>query len=323
MRAPNCHAIDVHHHIVPPFYLDEYRDKIAAGRGGKLSPAWAGWSPEHSIAAMDDVGVATSVLSLSTPGVWFDDAERARNTARRVNEYAAGLVAKYPRRYGFFAAVPLPDPEGSLAEIAYALDTLKADGIGLLTSYGDMWLGDERFAPVMAELNRRKVVTFVHPSVPFCCRNLFPEVIPMIAEVPADTTRTVTNMLFKGTFRRWRDIRWIFCHAGGFVPMVAPRISYYGREEMKVQAPDGVEAELARLYYDLGGTVSKPAIAALLALAPVSQVLMGSDFPYVPLTDTTEGLAALSRAGLGLTPADMAAITRGNALRLMPGLGTP
>jgi len=322
MLAADHRCIDVHHHIVPPFYIDEYRDQIAAGRGGQLSPAWTGWSPEASIAAMDAVGVSTSVLSLSTPGVWFGDAQRARDTARRVNEYAAGLVAKHPGRYGFFAAMPLPDPDGSLAEIAYALDTLKADGIGLLTSYGDMWLGDTRFEPVMAELNRRKAVTFVHPSVPFCCRNIFPEVIPMIAEVPADTTRTVTNMLFKGTFARHRDIRWIFCHAGGFLPMVAGRISYYGQEEMKTQAPDGVEAELARLNYDLGGTVSKPAIAALLATAPVSQILMGSDFPYVPLSNTVDGLDALSRSGLGLTVADLEAMTRSNALRLMPRLGT-
>jgi 6-methylsalicylate decarboxylase len=322
MHSPNHQCIDVHHHIVPPFYLDEYRDNIAAGRGGSLSPAWTGWSPEQSIAAMDDVGVETSVLSLSTPGVWFGDALRARRTARAVNEYAAGLAAKHPGRYGFFAAVPLPDPDGSLTEIAYALDTLKADGIGLLTSYGDMWLGDPRFDPVMEELNRRRAVTFVHPSVPFCCRNIFPEIIPMIAEVPADTTRTVTNMLFKGTFRRWPEIRWIFCHAGGFVPMVASRIAYYGREEMKVGAPDGVEAALARLHYDLGGTVAKSAVAALLATAPVSQVLMGSDFPYVDLTETTEGLDALAQAGLNLTPADFEAIRRGNALRLMPGLGT-
>ncbi len=315
MPADNRRFIDVHHHIVPPFYLDEYRDQIASGRGGKLSPAWTGWSPEASIAAMDDVGVATSVLSLSTPGVWFGDAARARDIARRVNEYAAGLVAKHRGRYGFFAVVPLPDAEGSLAEVEYALDTLRADGIGLLTSYGDMWLGDERFEPVMAELNRRSAVTFVHPSVPFCCRNIFPDVIPIIAEVPADTTRTVTNMLFKGTFQRHRNIQWIFCHAGGFLPMVACRISHYGKDEMKLRAPDGVEAELARLHYDLGGTTSRPAIAALMALAPVRQILMGSDFPYVPLGDTTEGLLEL-----GLATADMEAITRGNALRLMPGL---
>ena len=320
--AEHC-SIDVHHHIVPPFYLDEYRDKIAAGRGGKLSAAWTGWSPGASIAAMDEAGVATSVLSLSTPGVWFGDAQRARDIARRVNEYAADLVAKHPGRYGFFAAVPLPDAEGSLIEVAHALDTLKADGIGLLTSYGDVWLGDERFEPVMEELHRRKTVTFVHPSVPFCCRGIFPEVIPMIAEVPADTTRTVTNMLFKGTFQRHRDIRWIFCHAGGFLPMAASRIAFYGREEMKVRAPDGVEAELARHHFDLGGTVSKPAIAALMAMAPVSQILMGSDHPYVPLSDTTDGLEVLCSSGLGLTAADLEAITRGNALRLMPGLGAP
>lgn len=315
MTAKPQGLIDVHHHIIPPFYLTEYRDQIASGRGGQLTPAWTGWSPESTRQAMDEVGVETAVLSLSTPGVWFGDVARARDITRRVNDYAAGLVAKYPGRFGMFATIPLPDQDGSLAAIAYALDTLKADGIGLLTNYGDIWLGDPRFEPVMAELNRRKCVTFVHPSVPFCCRGLFPDISPIIAEIPADTTRAVTNLLFKGVFRRHREIRFIFCHAGGSVPMVACRMAHYGKQELATLAPDGVEAELARHFYDIGGTAYKPAMAALMALAPSSQILFGSDHPYVPVRDTAEAMAAL-----GLSAPDLAAIGHDNARRLLPRL---
>src|SRR5581483_1251854 len=134
--------IDVHSHIIPPFYLEQNRERIAGSRGGEISRAWLEWSPQQSLDAMDAHGVATAVLSLSTPGVWFGDATEARQFARRVNDYGADLVRKYPGRFGLFAAIPLPDTEGSMREIEYALDTLKADGIALLTSYGDKWLGD-------------------------------------------------------------------------------------------------------------------------------------------------------------------------------------
>lgn len=117
MTTPDPRLIDVHHHIIPPFYLSEYRDQIASGRGGQLTPAWTTWSPETTLAAMDAAGVATAVLSLSTPGVWFGDASKARDITRRVNDYTAGLVANHKGRFGQFATIPLPDPDGSLVEI--------------------------------------------------------------------------------------------------------------------------------------------------------------------------------------------------------------
>ena len=307
--------IDVHSHIIPPFYLEQNRDRIAGSRGGEISRAWLEWSPQQSLDAMDTHGVATSMLSLSTPGVWFGNAEEARSLARRVNDYGADLVRKYPGRFGQFAAIPLPDTEGSMREIEYALDTLKADGIGLLTSYGDKWLGDPAYRAVLEELNRRKALVFVHPTAPNCCRALVPGIATLMSEVPQDTTRTIISLLFSGTLTRLKDVRFIFCHAGGTMPVVAARMTQYAPKNIADVLPNGVEYELKRLYYDVAVSGYRPAIAALTGLVPIRQILFGSDFPYRKLGETADTLAQL-----GLSEADLAAIARGNALSLLPRL---
>jgi predicted TIM-barrel fold metal-dependent hydrolase len=307
--------IDVHSHIVPPFYLAENRERIAGSRGGQISAAWLEWQPQKALDAMDEHGVATAVLSLSTPGVWFGDAEAARRTARQCNDYAAELARSHPRRFGLFSALPLPDTEGSLREIEYALDVLKADGIGLLTSYGDKWLGDPFYQPVFEELNRRKAVVFVHPTTPTCCRTLMPGIATVMAEVPQDTTRTVISLLFSGTFTRFADIRFIFCHAGGSVPVLAARMTQYGPKDLIEKLPHGVDYELKRLYYDIAVSGHQPAIAALTSFVPASQILFGSDFPYRALGETAESLPRLDLSAAGLQ-----AIGRDNALKLLPNL---
>jgi predicted TIM-barrel fold metal-dependent hydrolase len=305
--------IDVHHHVIPPFYLAENRDRIAGSRGGEITPAWLEWTPQDALAAMDKHGVSTAVISLSTPGVWFGDAQQARSTARRFNDYSAELARAHPGRFGLFAAVPLPDTEGSLAEIEYALDVLKADGIGLLTSYGDKWLGSADYQPIFEELNRRKAVVFVHPTTPNCCRTLMPGISTIVAEVPHDTTRTIMSLLFSGSLSRFKDIRLIFCHAGGTLPIVAHRLSQYGPRNVSDVAPEGVEFELKRLYYDIAVSGYKPAVAALTSIIPTSQILFGSDHPYRPLAETAESMSQL-----GLSLAQVQAISRENALKLLP-----
>ena len=147
--------IDVHHHIVPPFWFDEVKDRIAAQGGGRIIPTWYGWSPETALAAMDKNGVQAAIISMTTPGIFFGDVQQGRRLSRAFNDYAMQIVKDHPGRFGLFATLPLPDTEGSLKEIEYSFDVLKADGIGLMTSYGDKWLGDPAFAPVFAELNRR------------------------------------------------------------------------------------------------------------------------------------------------------------------------
>lgn len=307
--------IDVHHHHIPPFYLEEYRERISGSRGGKLNPAWLSWSPERALEAMDAAHVSTAVLSLTSPGVWFGDPVAAARTARKVNEHAAELGRTHKGRFGLFAAVPLPDPKASLNEIEYSLDVLKADGIGLLTSYDDKWLGDPAYDEIFAELNRRKAVVFVHPTIAMCCRSLLPSVAPIITEIPQDTARAITNLLFTGTFSRYRDIKFIFTHAGGNMPMMLGRMKQYGPAGLASLAPLGIEHEMSRHYFDLAGTANRPAVAALKSIVPISQILMGSDNPYVPLMDTANGLQSL-----GLSPTDLRAIGRGNALSLLPTL---
>jgi len=307
--------IDVHHHIIPPFYLAENRDRITAAGGGRINPAYSNWTPQQSLAAMDKHGVEIAVLSLSVSAYWFGDPKEATRTARRVNEYAADLVRSHPGRFGMFAIIPLPDTEASLHEIEYAYSVLKADGIGLVTSYDDKWLGHPDYQPVFEELNRRKAVVFVHPTTPLCCRTLLPDVSPILIEIPQDTARAVTNLLFTGTFARFKDIRFIFSHAGGNVPMLLGRMHQYGPKSIAEKAPNGIEYELKRHHYDIAGTAYGPAMAALKSLVPTTQILFGSDDPFVPLAETAEGMMQL-----GFSADDLDRIGRSNALTLLPRL---
>ncbi len=309
--------IDVHQHHLPPFFLAENRERIAASFGGRMSAAWSTWAPERTLEAMDQGGIQAGILSLTSPGVWFGDAQEARKSARRVNDYAAGLGRDHPSRFGLFAVIPLPDTDGSLREIEYALDVLKADGIGLLTSYGDRWLGNRDFEPVFEELNRRKALVFVHPTVPLCCRTLLADVPPVIEEIPQDTARAIANLLYTGTLVKFREIRYIFTHSGGNLPMVYGRMLHNPPKEIAARAPEGIDRELARLHYDIAANAYRPALAALAGLVPASQILFGSDTPFVPVSNTAAELAKF-----GFSDSELRAIRRENALRLLPRLRT-
>ena len=303
--------VDVHHHFIPPFYLDENRERIAASRGGSLSEAWLRWSPQRSMDAMDLHGVTHAYLSMSTPGVWFGDVMAARITARRCNEYAAALVGDYPSRFGHLAALALPDVDGALREIEHALDVLRADGLALLTSYDGKWLGHADHAPVFEELNRRRAVVFVHPTVPAAVRDLLPGISPMIAEVPHDTARGILNLMLTGTLSRFNAIRFIFAHAGGTFPMIAGRLRQYISSAALDALPESIEDQVSRCWFDIAGTAHKPAIAALTGLVADNQILFGSDEPHIPLGETVDGLSRL-----GLSPTTYAAIAGKNAARL-------
>jgi len=309
--------IDTHHHFYPPAYQKAWLD-WEDQRKIPHFPQQVVWTRENAIEEMDRNGIRAAVLSIaSTPGLWFDTGpESAGRMVRTCNDYGAEMIRDHPGRFGLFATLSMLDVDATLKEIDYAFDTLKADGVCLQSNYGDTWLGNAAYKTIWEELNRRKTVVYVHPLVAACCGNLSVGTFPAVIEVPHDTTRTITSLLLSGSFARYRDIRWLFSHAGGTLPMMAGRIdSFYGaRPNLKEFAPEGIVGELKRLHYDTANSTSAPAMAALLKLVPTSQITYGTDYPYFPL----DQIATLRK--MGFSPDEMQSIESSNAIQLIPRL---
>jgi predicted TIM-barrel fold metal-dependent hydrolase len=305
----NPSRIDVHHHIVPPAWLD-------ALKTAKLdTPPMVKWSPEQSLEDMEKGGVAIAMVSPTTPQVGFLPATDAARIARESNEYARRMADAHPGRFGVFAMLPMPYVDESLTALTYALDTLHADGIGMMTSYGDKWLGYTEFQPVFDELNRRKAVVYTHPTGPNCCVNLVRGVPEAAIEYGADTTRTIVNLIFSGASQRYGDISFIFSHGGGVLAAVAERLQiqmvstppYIGKVTR-----DQVQHELNRFFYDTAQVANAVTIEALAKLVPPSQIVFGSDFPYRTSAQTVDGLKDRFRGEI------LRAFERENAIRILP-----
>ena len=311
-NSQTAQRIDVHHHLCPPQYAQE------ASKSVSLFPALNDWTPQRSIDDMDEGGVEASILSMSTPGVWFGDNQAARTLARICNEYMAQLVTDFPGRFGFFATVPMPDIEGSLREIEYALDVLKADGVCLFTSYGTKYLGDADFVPVLEEINRRKAVVYTHPTISPCVVNLLPVVSEAIIEYGTDTTRAIASLVFSGVAAKLQDTQFIWSHAGGTMPYLISRFTQHmrGKPASVAALPKGMLAEIQRHYYDTAQSTHHPVtLTALRQLVGSSQILFGTDFPWGRAKVHVDGLD-----GCDFTDEDRRRIDRDNAVRL---LGTP
>jgi len=305
---PAPFRIDVHHHLAPPEYISAIARHVAP------LPPMRSWTVGRSLDQMDRAGIRTSMLSITNPGLWFGEPAETAKLARLCNEYAAGLCRDHPGRFGSFAALPMPDIDASLAEIAYALDVLKADGLMMFTNFGDKWLGDESHAPVFEELNRRRAIVYTHPISAACCTNVLKVIPDSAIEFGTDTTRAIATMVFGGFAQRYPDVRIIWSHAGGTMPFLLERFEVQaGQPATKATMPDGARPLLRRFSYDTAQTSNPIALGALTKLVPVSQVMFGTDYPFRTCEEHVRGLAEC-----GFNAADLRAIERDNAAAMLP-----
>ena len=309
--------IDTHHHIYPPRYVAQNLQRLLDDATMLPASAYQDWTPNLALEHMDRAEIESAITSITSPGIWFEGDDGARARARDCNEFGATMMRDHPGRFGMFAAIPVPDIDGSLAEIAYAFDVLKHDGIGVLTSYAGKLLGDPEFDPVFDELQRRNAKVFVHPTMS-CCGNIFPGVSGPTIEFPTDTARAIASLLLRGTFARCPDITFIFSHGGGTLPSIVQRIAGQLRhatpEERARVTPKGFDHELQRQYYDVASVAVNPAgMAAVMKLFPATQITFGSDAPFGSTTQIAEALTKLE-----FTQSVLNGIRRDNALRLFP-----
>jgi predicted TIM-barrel fold metal-dependent hydrolase len=307
--------IDVHHHVLPEFYKEAQR---AVGISGTAYRGFPDWTPEKSLALMDSTNTATSILSFTSPGIFFGDIDVTHDLARQCNDYLAQLAADYPGRFGGFAFLPLPDIDASLREMERVLDDLKLDGITLLTSVDEKYIGHPEFEPIYEELNHRKAVTFIHPCYPPGTEAEGWSIPRMIIDYPFETTRVATNLIFNGVMERLPDIPFILSHSGGTLPFLAHRIAIFDKQTpFQDKYPKGATAYMKQFYFDTALSGDASVLDCLAAVADPSRIMFGSDYPYIS-EDVAEAETAGFDAYTGFDDKAFTAINRGTAETLFP-----
>jgi 6-methylsalicylate decarboxylase len=312
-------TVDIHHHVLPDFFWQATNEGDNPV-GGIAPPPW---SRASALSFLDDAGIDVAVTSISTPGVHTGDDAAARVLARRCNEFSAEMIRDRPDRFGGFACLPLPDVDGALGELAYALDDLQLDGVVLFSNNRGTYLGHPRFTPLFDELQRRRAVVFVHPNPspdPSAHSLGLPD---SLIDFPADTTRAIARLHYSNTFARTPDVKYVFSHAGGTVPYLAGRFGIVDKMKVVPGAEErGSAAEtFRRLYWDTALSWGKPVLRMLREVAGIDHVVFGSDYPYL-----RRDLAVACRQHIEtnpeLTVSERTAFLGGTATELLPRLAS-
>ncbi len=304
--------IDVHTHMIPPFWAEALAAKI-----GK--PMWGtpDWSLDAALGVMDRLETQWAMISLAAPSVIGWEGDERIEMARKVNDYGVGLLKQRPDRLGYFATVPLPDVKGALVEIGRAFDDLGADGVLLLSNYKGTYLGDDQFKPVWDELERRKAVVFIHPGNPEL--KPLPGVPQPVLDFPMDTTRTALNMVTSGVTERCPSVKVILSHAGGFLPYAATRFAVLLHAyALKDRSEEELVTQFRKFYFDTA--LSAPdGMPSLMAFADPAHIVFGADNPYISSNIQAKFSQALDKYP-GFAPGQLDAINHGNAETLFPRL---
>ncbi len=311
--------IDFQAHYLPPSYYDFLAEEGLFCPDGFPTPQWdEAWQQEM----MGELGIAYALLSVSSPSLWTKDPARTRTLARKVNDEGAEIVSRAPGNLGFLATLPLPEVSAAIDEARRCLDTLHAGGVGLMTNYGGVYLGDRSLDPILAELNGRGALAVLHPTKPAVTVPNVNQEIPVPAfEYFVETPRTFLNLVQNDTFARYPDIRWVIPHAGAFLPILADRFESFALM-LRFAAPDrrvDILADMAHVYYDLAGFSEPKQLAMLLRNVDETHLLYGSDTPYTDISACVGQAEALEETPK-LTERQKALLFTENALTLLPDL---
>ncbi|MBQ7498559.1 MAG: amidohydrolase family protein [Selenomonas sp.] len=285
VKLPSGRKIDIHAHAMLPAYIEGLK-KLGIDPLAEEGFPLPQWSAEAHLAFMAEAGIDYTVLSLATPHIYNGDEKLTCEVARQINEETAALCRQYPDKFGFVATVPFPSIDGSLQEIAYAMEKLGALGVKVPSNARGIYLGDERWEEIFAELNRRRALTIIHPSpAPQLPRQgtVTGEVMALY-EYPADTTRAMVNLLASGMLARYPQVRVVVPHCGSFLPYMKQRAKamFQMLAGMKMMESVDMEQSIGSLYFDLAGDPTPDALPMLLQITDQAHILYGSDYPYVP-----------------------------------------
>jgi predicted TIM-barrel fold metal-dependent hydrolase len=307
--------IDVHLHLIPPFY----RNAVYEAGSGPAIGRYPEWTPPLALEIMDKHDIQLAIASIAQPGVQFLKGGRAAALAHRCNDYAAELIQHWPTRFGCFGLLPMDDIDSAIAEAEYCLETLHFEGVCLLASYGEKFLGAASFDPLMAYLNKRKAVVYVHPSLHPSSKSLTLPWPGFMIEYVFDTTRAAVNLLFSGALERFPDLRIILAHAGGTLPFIAWRLSVAPMIDSRLNkmSREEVFAGCRKFWYDNALASGPQTYAVLSQIAARERILFGSDWPFANERVVDEEVADFTNRDF-LAPHIRDLICYENALQLFP-----
>ena len=288
--------IDVHHHIVLPEYE---KALVRSGAADPSRPLRKNSNPQDALRSMAELGIDAAIINpLSVAGVHHGDDANAGYLTETTNEALAKFISFAPDKLGFFATLPVPDVDSALRQMEYALDTLRADGVILLSNQNGFYVGDPTFEPLYAEMNRRSVAVFVHPASPAYAPTLRLKLWPAYIEYPFETTRVATNLIYNGVIARYPRIKWIMAHAGGALPYLGVRLRLMEESDRAVppfieRHPEGIAPYLKAFYFDVAIAGGAAPMAALTEAADPSHILYGSDWPYLEREFVVDQLSTL------------------------------
>ncbi len=321
--------IDVHNHYYPPAYIDALRrgpSNVRITEDAEGNP-WLHYPGDYNVAVrghrdiayraevLEQEGVATQVVSLTTPGTHVETPARALELSRLVNDHFAETVQQRAPRFSALATLPLNDPRASARELERALTRLGLPGAMLFSNVNGVALSDEQFRPVYEVANQHGCVLHIHPTNPVSVEQMKEYWLMPLVGFLFDTTIAAASLVFSGIPEKYPDIKWVLSHLGGAIPYLAERLDrgFEAFVECRKHIDRPPSTYLKQFYFD---TVNfdPAAVALAIEFAGASQILAGSDYPHAigSIPKLKEMLSALE-----VSEADRAAIAGGNAARLL------